>query len=215
VFLGPPAIVQRPDPALATDPDVVAASKSVVRVTGIACGLGVEGSGWVVRDGLVVTNAHVVAGVEAPRVDLPSGAAFLSTVVHFDPTNDLALLSVPGMRARPLPFADPGRGTAVAIVGYPENGPLARIPGRLGGTREILSRDAYDQGPVRRPITTIRGSVRPGASGGAGIDGDGVVRTTVFARRRGEEGGYGIPAALVRDALAAPRRVVTRTSCTP
>ena len=69
VFLGPPAIVPPPDRALARDPDVVRASKSVVRVTGIACGLGVEGSGWIARPGLVVTNAHVVAGIERPRVD--------------------------------------------------------------------------------------------------------------------------------------------------
>jgi S1-C subfamily serine protease len=214
VFLGPPAIVARPDPALARDPEVAAASKSVVRVTGIACGLGVEGSGWVVRRGLVVTNAHVVAGVSTPRVDLPDGVAFLSAVVYFDAKNDLALLRVPGLRAKPLLLADPDRGAAIAIVGYPRNGPLSRIPGRLGATREILSRDAYGGGPVRRPVTTIRGLVQPGASGGPGIDADGRVRTIVFARRRGERGGYGIPPTLVRDALAAPRRTVERTSCT-
>lgn len=215
VFLGPPAIVPRPDPAVAGDPDVVAASRSVVRVTGIACGLGVEGSGWVARRGIVVTNAHVVAGVEAPRIDLVDGAAFLSTVVYFDEKNDLALLRVPAMRAKPLPVADPERGASVAIVGYPENGPLTLLPGRLGGTREILSRDAYGEGPVRRPVTAIRGSVQPGASGGPGIDADGRVRTTIFARRRGERGGYGIPPSLVREALAASARPVARTSCTP
>lgn len=215
VFLGPPAIVPRPDPALASDADVVAASRSVVRVTGIACGLGVEGSGWVVRRGLVVTNAHVVAGVATPRIDLPDGGAFLSTVVYFDPKNDLALLRVPGMRAKPLAFADPSRGAAVAIVGYPENGPLVRIPGRLGGTREILSRDAYDQGPLRRSVTTVRGLVQPGASGAPAIDADGRVRITIFARRRGERGGYGVPVSLVRDALSSPRHVIARTSCTP
>jgi len=215
VFLGPPAIVPRPDPAVAGDPDVVAASRSVVRVTGIACGLGVEGSGWVARRGVVVTNAHVVAGVEAPRIDLVDGAAFLSTVVYFDEKNDLALLRVPAMRAKPLPVADPERGASVAIVGYPENGPLTLLPGRLGGTREILSRDAYGEGPVRRPVTAIRGSVQPGASGGPGIDADGRVRTTIFARRRGERGGYGIPPSLVREALAASARPVARTSCTP
>jgi S1-C subfamily serine protease len=215
VFLGPPAIVPRPDAALATDPDVVRASKSVVRVTGIACGLGVEGSGWVAKPELVVTNAHVVAGVSRPRVDAPSGAAFASTVVLFDPGNDLAVLSVPGLGARPLPLADPDRGTAVAIVGYPENGPLTRIPGRLGGTRAILSRDAYDEGPLRREVTTIRGLVRPGSSGGPGIDARGRVRTTVFARRASERGGYGIPADLVRDALRdAGTRPLARTECT-
>ena len=215
VFLGPPAIVPRPDAALARDEDVVRASKSVVRVTGIACGLGVEGSGWVAKPELVVTNAHVVAGVSRPRVDAPSGAAFTSTVVLFDPSNDLAVLRVTGLGARPLPLADPDRGTAVAIVGYPENGPLTRTPGRLGGTRAILSRDAYDQGPLRREVTTIRGLVRPGSSGGPGIDGHGRVRTTVFARRASERGGYGIPADLVREALRdAGNRPVAHTECT-
>ena len=73
VFLGPPAIVAPPDKGLAKDPDVVRASNSVVRVTGIACGLGIEGSGWVARRGLVVTNAHVVAGIRNPRVDTAGG----------------------------------------------------------------------------------------------------------------------------------------------
>lgn len=215
VFLGPPAIVPRPDARLATDPDVVRASKSVVRITGIACGLGVEGSGWVARPGLVVTNAHVVAGVSRPRVDAPSGAAFFSTVVLFDRSNDLAILRVPGLRARPLPLADPDRGTAVALVGYPENGPLTRTPGRLGGTRAILSRDAYDEGPLRREVTTIRGLVRPGSSGGPGVDARGRVRTTVFARRATERGGYGIPADRVRDALRdAGTQPVAKTRCT-
>ena len=213
VFVGPPAIVPAPDNALSHDPDVVRASHSVVRVTGIACGLGVEGSGWAARRELVVTNAHVVAGVARPRVDLPGGAAYLSTVVYFDPRNDVALLRVPGLRARPLTLTNADRGTAIAIVGYPENGPLVRIPGRLGSTRAILSRDAYGGGPLRRSVTTIRGLVRPGASGGPGVDGAGRVRTTVFARRPGERGGYGIPPEVVRDALAAPRRPLARTDC--
>jgi S1-C subfamily serine protease len=215
VFLGPPAIVPKPDAAIVRDPDVVEASRSVVRITGIACGLGVEGSGWVARRGVAVTSAHVVAGVSRPRVDLPGGEAYVSTVVHFDATNDLAILRIPGLRARPLALADSDRGTAVALVGYPENGPLSRTPGRLGGTRPILSRDAYGEGPLRREVTTIRGLVRPGSSGGPGIDGDGRVRTTVFARRAGERGGYGVPAGIVRDALreAGPRPVPS-TECT-
>src|SRR5262245_4658565 len=113
VFLGPPAIVAPPDKGLATDPDVIRASQSVVRVTGIACGLGVEGSGWVARPGLVVTNAHVVAGIDAPRVDAPNGRAFVSTVVAFDSTNDLAVLRVRGLPAPPLALAQPERSTPV------------------------------------------------------------------------------------------------------
>ena len=159
VFLGPPAIVAPPDKGLATDPDVVRASKSVVRVTGIACGLGVEGSGWVASRGLVVTNAHVVAGIARPRVDTAEERAFVATVVAFDPTNDLAVLRVPGLGAAALPLVSPERGTPIALVGYPQNGPLTRTPGRLGGTANVLSRDAYGDGPVRRQMSTIRGAV--------------------------------------------------------
>ena len=215
VFLGPPAIVPPPDEGIAKDPDVRRASQSVVRVTGIACGLGIEGSGWVARPGLVVTNAHVVAGIRTPRVDTAGGKAFTSTVVAFDVTNDLAVLRVPGLGARPLALAEPDRGAAVALVGYPRNGPLARTPGRLGGTAKVLSRDAYGEGPITRLVTGIRGSVQPGNSGGPGIDAQGRVRTTVFGRRPQETGGYGIPAELVRQALAkAGREPVATTECT-
>jgi S1-C subfamily serine protease len=214
VFLGPPAIVPPPDSALAKDPDVIRASKSVVRVTGIACGLGVEGSGWIVQRGLVVTNAHVVAGIERPRVDRHDGSAYTAVVVVFDVKNDLAVLRVPGLRGGPLGIGEPDRGTPVALVGYPQNGPLTRTPGRLGGTRKVLSRDAYNEGPVSRQVTTIRGLVEPGSSGGPGIDAQGRVRTTVFARRPGERGGYGIPAELVRKTLAqVGSRPVAATDC--
>jgi S1-C subfamily serine protease len=215
VFLGPPAIVAPPEKGLAKDPDVVRASTSVVRVTGIACGLGVEGSGWVATRGLVVTNAHVVAGILQPRVDTAGGRAFASTVVAFDVANDLAVLRVSGLGARPLPVAAPERGAAIALVGYPRNGPLTRTPARLGGTAEVLSRDAYGRGPVRRQVTAIRGAVEPGSSGGPGIDAQGRVRTTVFARRPRETGGYGIPIALVQKLVAQARsRPVAATDCT-
>ena len=216
VFLGPPAIVPPPDKGIAKDPDVVRASQSVVRVTGIACGLGVEGSGWVAQRGLVVTNAHVVAGISQPRVDTAGGRAFSATVAAFDTTNDVAVLRVPGLGARALALTEAERGAPVALVGYPENGPLTRTPGRLGGTANVLSRDAYGRGPVRRQVTAIRGSVKPGNSGGPGIDAQGRVRTTVFARRPRETGGYGVPADHVRKALAqVGSQPVATTECAP
>lgn len=214
VFLGPPAAVPPPDAALAKDPDVIAASKSVVRVTGVACGLGIEGSGWIARPGLVVTNAHVVAGIELPRVDRHDGSEYTATVVVFDVENDLAVLRVPELRGRALPLADPQRGVPVALVGYPDNGPLTRTPGRLGATRKVLSRDAYGKGPVTRAVTTIRGVVEPGSSGGPGVDARGRVRTTVFARLPSASGGYGIPADVVRASLReAGTRPVPATDC--
>ena len=215
VLAGPSAAVAPPDSRLVRDPDVVAASKSVVRVSGIACGLGVEGSGWIVRRGLVVTNAHVVAGVESPRVDRGDGSWRTSTVVGFDERNDLAVLRVTGLGGRPVATAQPERGVAVVLVGYPGKGPLTLTPGRLGGTRDLISRDAYGRGPVTRSITTIRGLVEPGSSGGPAIDAAGRVRTTVFARQRGEQGGYGIPSAVVLDTLRkAGRAPLPATNCT-
>jgi len=216
VFAGPPAIVAPPDSRLARDPDVLAASKSVVRVTGIACGLGVEGSGWIVRPGLVVTNAHVVAGIGTPRVDRRDGITSRpATVVAFDERNDVAVLRVPGLGGPPLRVAEPDRSTGVVLVGYPGNGPLTLTPGRLGGTRQLISRNAYGRGPVTRAITTIRGVIEPGSSGGPGIDAGGRVRTTVFARQPGSRGGYGIPSDVVLGAVGkAGREPVADTECT-
>jgi S1-C subfamily serine protease len=214
VLPGPEADVPPPPPGIASDPDIDAASRSVVRITGIACGLGVEGSGWIVRPGLVVTNAHVVAGVEDPVVDRSGGDPVHGSVVVFDEENDIAIVRAPGLEGHPLELAEPASGVPVALVGYPENGPLVRIPGRLGATRNVISRDAYGRGPVQRTMTTLRGDVRPGSSGGPGIDALGRVRTTVFARRPGGGSGFGVPPETVRDALeGAGSESVSATAC--
>ncbi len=215
VLVGPPATVPPPQAAIARDPDVAAAAGSVVRISGIACGLGIEGSGWIARRGVVVTNAHVVAGIDRPQVDRQDGRALTATVVAFDPRNDLAVLIVKGLDGRPLSVAEPESGVPVAILGYPENGPLTRTPARLGATGEFLSRDAYGRGPVRRSVTAVRGTVRPGNSGGPAVDALGRVRTTIFARRPGERGGFGVPPELVRNALsrAAESGAALATDC--
>jgi hypothetical protein len=213
VLVGPPASVPPPDSRLARDPDVVAALDSVLRITGTSCGLGVEGSGWIARPGVVVTNAHVIAGIEHPRVDRGEGGGHLASVVEFDVTNDIAILRVPGLEGRPLPLAEPERGVAVALLGYPGNGPLSRIPARIGGTSAFVGRDAYGRGPITRTVTAIRGEVRPGLSGGPGVDGRGFVRTTVFARRAAERGGYGVPSELVQKALSQAGRAPLVTAC--
>jgi S1-C subfamily serine protease len=167
-----------------------------------------------VKPGLVVTNAHVVAGVERPFVDRRDGSGSRATVVAFDSKNDVAVLRVPGLAGKPLRFADPDRGVPVALVGYPENGPLTRVPGRLGETVKVFSRDAYGHGPLTREITTIRGVVRPGSSGGPGIDARGRVRTVVFARRAGDTGGYGIPPDHVLGVVrGAGTKAVAPTDC--
>jgi S1-C subfamily serine protease len=201
---GPSARVKPPTAAIANTDGVQAASVSVVKVLGNACGLGVEGSGWVAGPGLVVTNAHVVAGQEDTRV-LPRGRqpGLDAHAVAFDPRNDLAVLRVPGLDAPALALAGEVRaGTSAAILGFPGNGPYDVRAGRVGQTREVITQDAYGNGPVRRSITSLRGAVRSGNSGGPMVDADGEVVTTVFAATTsGPRGGFGVPNALVRDAL--------------
>ena len=139
---------------------------SVVRVTGTACGLGVTGSGWIARRELVVTNAHVVAGMTDARVDRSDDEPLDAHVVAFDARNDVAVLRVPRLRGRPLALAEPGEGRPVAILGYPENGPFSATAGRIGQTATVLTDDAYGRGPIQRRVTTLRGRVRTGNSGG-------------------------------------------------
>jgi S1-C subfamily serine protease len=211
---GPQARVAPPDPKLLRDPAIRAVRESVLRVTGTACGLGIEGSGWVARPELVVTNAHVVAGTDDPQVDRADGDYRDALVVFFDPRNDIAVLRVAGLTAAPLALAEPAEGRAVAILGYPENGPFNASAGRVGQTGGVLTNDAYGRGPIRRTVTTLRGRVRHGNSGGPAVDSSGRVQTTIFAARVGSAAGYGVPTAIVREALAgAVEREVSTGPC--
>jgi S1-C subfamily serine protease len=203
---GPEANVAPPDPALLASPGVRAARESVFRVTGSACGLGVSGSGWAATPNLVVTNAHVVAGMKDPRVDRRDGEYRDAVVVAFDVRDDIAVLRVAGLGATPLEPVPPVAGQAVAILGYPESGPFTAAAGRIGQTSTVLTEDAYGRGPVNRRITTLRGDIRHGNSGGPAVDIRGRVQTTVFASRVGVENqGYGVPTELVRAKLADAR----------
>jgi S1-C subfamily serine protease len=203
---GPEANVAPPDPALLASPAVRSARDSVFRVTGSACGLGVSGSGWAAAPNLVVTNAHVVAGMKDPRVDRRDGDYRDADVVAFDVRDDIAVLRVPGLDARPLEPVTPKAGQAVAILGYPESGPFAAAAGRIGQTSTVLTEDAYGRGPVNRRITTLRGEIRHGNSGGPAVDIRGRVQTTIFASRVGVESqGYGVPTELVQAKLADAR----------
>jgi S1-C subfamily serine protease len=185
-------------------------------VLGTACGVGVEGSGWVARDGIVVTNAHVVAGQDDTRVLVGgAGPGLRAQAIRFDPRNDLAVLRVDGLSAPPLQVAsDPPAGTSAAILGFPLNGPFDVRAGRLGQTREVVTQDAYGRGPVRRRIVSLRGLVRSGNSGGPMVDGDGRVVATIFAATTaGPRGGYAVPNVLVRTALANASGPVSTGAC--
>ncbi len=213
---GPEARVAPPKAGIARDPEVAAAAASVVKVLGTACGLGVEGSGWVARDGLVVTNAHVVAGQDDTRVLLRGrDPGMKATAVAFDPKNDLAVLRVDGLGAKPLPIAgNPRAGTSAAVLGFPHNGPYDVRAARLGETRTTMTQDAYGRGPVQRLISSLRGVVRSGNSGGPMVDGRGRVVTTIFAATTsGPRGGYGVPNSVVKRVLAGARETVSTGPC--
>ena len=211
-IIGPAAPSTPPSAAIVSRPAVERAKASVVRITGNACGVGIEGTGWFATRRLVVTAAHVVAGESDTSVQIPgSRGLYRADVVAFDPRNDVAVLRVDGAApATPLRIADPRPDTPVAIIGYPENGPLTVIPGRIGRTAVILTRDAYGKGPVPRTVTAVAGNVRHGNSGGPAVDATGSVESTIFAKRVGAASGFGVPASFVHHALdGASARVPT------
>jgi S1-C subfamily serine protease len=216
---GPLPSAAPPSRLIAHDPGVRAAAHSVVRVLGTACGLEIEGSGWVAAPGEVVTNAHVVAGEQDTTVEVEGREPALSAyAIAFNPNVDLAVLRVPGLSLPSLTLADnPPSGSAGAILGYPENGPFQALPGRIGTTQTIVTDNAYGQGPVSRLLTPLRGLVRPGNSGGPVVDNEGRVLTTVFASTTssGPAGGYGVANATVAQVLAGAGQMVGTGECSP
>ncbi len=202
---GPLPALAAPPPRIAGAPGVQAVSRSVVRVLGTACGLAIEGSGWVVRPEEVLTNAHVLAGEDDTTVEVAGRPPGLpAQAIAFDPTVDLALLRVPGLGLPPLSLvSNPPGGRAGAILGYPENGPFDVQAARIGASEQVLTQNAYGQGPVSRLLTPLRGLVRPGNSGGPVVDSAGAVLTTVFAGTTGAgpPGGYGVADATVAHLL--------------
>ena len=198
---GPLAPVAPPDPTLLDSPGVRRAAPSVVRVLGTACGLRIAGSGWVVAPSLVVTAAHVVAGQEDTVVTRRIYGARPSRSSRSTARTTSRCFACPGCACAPLPLRKPSPGQPVAILGYPENGPLTVVPGGSARRRVVLSEDAYGHGPVARTITAVRGDVRHGDSGGPTVDTAGNVATTVFAARLGSKGGFGIPIDVLRKLL--------------
>jgi S1-C subfamily serine protease len=210
---GPSPDVAAPEPAIAHTAGVRRAARSVVRVDGTACGLAIEGSGWVAEPDVVVTNAHVVAGETDTTVEVGGQPPSLpAEPIAFEPQHDLAVLLVPELDLPTLSVApSTPAGASGAILGYPENGPFDVQPARIGRTQNVITQNAYGQGPVTRLLTPLRGLVRPGNSGGPLVDDDGQVLTTVFAATVDSKvrGGYGVAnetvAAVLREADARER----------
>ncbi len=212
---GPQVDVPAPRDSVARDPDIEAAGRSVVRVLSSSCGLGVAGSGWVAGPGIVVTNAHVVAGSGRTSVE-PNGSGdrLKATAIAFDRTNDLAVLRVPSLDRPALRFSrdvkvtEPG-----AVLGFPLNGPYKVLPARVGATGPVLAHDAYGRRLVRRTVTQFRADVQPGNSGGPIVDVAGRVSGTVFSKLVGSSGGYAVPNGTVREALSKARGPVDTGPC--
>jgi S1-C subfamily serine protease len=199
--------VDPPDGAAVTH-EVEVAGESVMRVVGnsVECNDQVSGSGFVVAPGKVVTNAHVVAGVQNLRVHTVRGDARLkATVVYFDPSADIALLDVPGLTLPPIPLAtEQGTtGDSAAIAGFPHSGPFTVAPVRIRTLVNARSDDIYGNGGVMRNIYIVRGSVQRGDSGGPLLRPDGKVLGMVFGADQDQKSnGYAISSGDLALALA-------------
>ena len=201
-------------------PAVSVAGPSTVKVEGYGCGVIQEGSGFVAAPGLVVTNAHVVAGVAQPLVQAGSRIT-ASQVLLFDPSFDLAVLRVPGLTAKPLPL-DPGtvgRGTPAAVLGYPQGGPFTVDAAGVMALFEAQGRDIYGRGLTLRNVYEIDARVEPGNSGGPLVLADGQVIGVVFSRSLSDASvGYALtsPDVLTRVVAAVHvTRPVGTGACTP
>jgi S1-C subfamily serine protease len=177
-----------------------AAAASTVRISGQGCGGNITGSGVVLAPGIVVTNAHVLAGVDEVTVEAVDGEHDATAVV-FDPDVDLAVLRVDGLAAPVLPLAasDATAGDGAAVLGYPGGGPLVVTASVVLDERRAVGRDIWGDGTVRRDVYILQAAVRPGDSGGPFVDETGTVLGVVFARSNVQDDvGY----ALTRDEVA-------------
>jgi uncharacterized membrane protein required for colicin V production len=194
-------------PSIALDDSALTqAAQSVARISGTAyaCGITSSGSGFVVADGRVVTNAHVVAGVDTPLVELPGRPAREGRVVYFDPVDDIAVISVDQLDAASLPIAQTlAVGSPAVVQGYPGGGPFT------SGSAQILSEgtvpvpDIYDDSSAPRDIYALAGIVRPGNSGGPLLTTSGQVAGIVFARSDTDDNvGYAMTPAELEPVMA-------------
>ncbi|MFG1818628.1 MarP family serine protease [Kribbella sp. NPDC049174] len=210
---------QPPDGEIARQPAVRAAYSRIAKITGVAnCSRGLEGSGFVYAPQRVMTNAHVVAGVGSPQVEV-NGQSYEANVVVFDPEVDIAVLYVPKLTINPLSFDFTGKADDPAVVlGYPENGPFDSEPARIRSEERLRGPDIYGDRTVTREAFSIWASVRPGNSGGPLLSTKGTVYGVVFAASvEDNRTGYVLTAEQVsddaREGATATQEVSTQT-CT-
>ncbi|RPF23188.1 MarP family serine protease [Myceligenerans xiligouense] len=167
------------------DADLEASARSVARISGIAyaCGKSSTGSGFVVAPDRVVTNAHVVAGVDRPVVELPDSPAREGRVVYFDPVDDLAVIAVDALAADVLDIAPTlATGDRAVVQGYPYGGPFTSTSAGVLGVDTTRVPDVYGSGAAGREVYSLAAAVRPGNSGGPLLTTDGQVAGVIFAR---------------------------------
>jgi S1-C subfamily serine protease len=193
-----------PPGRIGRDPDVQRAQASVVKIRGEnSCDRGVEGTGFLYAPGRVMTNAHVVAGVDRPTV-LAGEEEKAGTVVYYNPDMDIAVLAVDGLDRPYLRFDRDGRQRqAAAVLGYPQDGPYNVQAARIRGEQRLRSPDIYGNGTVIREVFSIRALVRPGNSGGPLVSSGGRVLGVIFAASvTNDDTGYALTADQVAGAAA-------------
>ncbi|HSX53290.1 MAG TPA: MarP family serine protease [Patescibacteria group bacterium] len=196
----------------AVDSAVVAkAEKSVVKVEGTGCGGVVEGSGFVTADGIVVTNAHVIAGVSRPMV-VDSTASYRAIPIWFDENEDLAVLMVKGLKDPPLAMSSDrlGNGASAVVLGFPGGGELTASKATVIDQVKAIGRNIYNRGVVVRNIYELQADVEPGNSGGPLIASDGSVAGVVFAKAVSQSNvGYSLQTGEVKAAIDQAQQQLT------
>lgn len=211
--------VPAPDPALAKSPAVQLARSRVLKITGVAtsCSRRIEGSGFVYAPERVMTNAHVIAGVRTPKVEVARGRSLDATVVLYDSDRDVAVLAVPGLDRTPLAFAGEAKtGANAIVVGYPQDGPFTVTAARVRQVQQARGPDIYESRTVVREIYALRARVLPGNSGGPLLAPNGAVYGVIFAAAADDANtGYALTADEVasdaRAGQAATKAVSTRS----
>ena len=186
--LEPVAPSQLPLPASVNTPGIQAAASETLKIRGLGCGGIVFGSGFPVGPGMVLTNAHVVAGTQGTTVVNPTGRSLAARVIVFDPERDVAILYVPRLALVPLSQASAHQGTQGAAIGYPGGGPEQVKPAVVNGQVKAEGRDIYGQNLVVRSIWIMQAEVQPGNPGGPLVDLDGNVVGVIFAASTSQPG---------------------------
>lgn len=180
---------------------------SVVKIEGAGCGGVSQGSGFVADKSLVVTNAHVIAGVAAPYV-IDAAGRHKAQVIWFDPDLDIAVLKANDLAGEPLVMSSgiAENGTHGAVIGYPGGGDLAAHPATILDSFKAVGRDIYNQGKTERKVYSVKSTIEPGNSGGPVIDQNGVVIGLVFAESTTyDEVGYALTTDKVIESLGLAR----------